>query len=108
MQCMGQRRYKYYNKILLQVHNTNSRYAVPGRDRTEYLSSDLHKNYPWPSAHLVFTFFLFLLLFSLCENYYFLAIFKYKPAMAKKMADIFGRRFKDMFFNFSTFRILKA
>lgn len=26
----------------------------------------------------------------------------------KKMADIFGRRFKDMFFNFSTFRILKA
>lgn len=24
------------------------------------------------------------------------------------MADIFGRRFKDMFFNFSTFRILKA
>lgn len=60
MQCMGQRRYKYYNKILLQVHNTNSRYAVPGRDRTEYLSSDLHKNYPWPSAHLVFTFFYFL------------------------------------------------
>lgn len=98
MQCMGQRRYKYYNKILLQVHNTNSRYAVPGRDRTEYLSSDLHKNYPWPSAHLVFTFFfffflLFLLLFSLCENYYFLAIFKYKPAMAKKNGGYFWKTF---------------
>lgn len=62
-----------------------------------------------PCFHfLLFFFLLFLLLFSLCENYYFLAIFKYKPAMAKKMADIFGRRFKDMFFNFSTFRILKA
>lgn len=94
MQCMGQRRYKYYNKILLQVHNTNSRYAVPGRDRTEYLSSDLHKNYPWPSAHLVFTFFYFsLLLFSLCENYYFLAIFKYKPAMAKKNGGYFWKTF---------------
>lgn len=66
-----------------------------------------------PCFHfLLFFFLLFLLLFSLCENYYFLAIFKYKRLLTsygkKKMADIFGRRFKDMFFNFSTFRILKA
>lgn len=66
-----------------------------------------------PCFHfLLFFFLLFLLLFSLCENYYFLAIFKYKCLLTsygqKKMADIFGRRFKDMFFNFSTFRILKV
>lgn len=89
MQCMGQRRYKYYNKILLQVHNTNSRYAVPGRDRTEYLPSDLHKNYPWPSAHLVFTFFYF----SFFYFYYFFLYAKIIISYGKKNGGYFWKTF---------------